>query len=157
MAIIIILLGLTAIAPEWLDLKDMIIAEHRPDKLDYPLKAPTHIVDQTRDYLINIATLIHQQIVGKNPEFNGWFSNLANGLWSIYATVLYVIFIVFSFLLFLAMNNGFKKIYKPITKLSKGLLYFITLIISFGSALFIWPFMGAIIMGIAKLFTGVLA
>ncbi|MCF6189658.1 MAG: hypothetical protein L3J51_04195 [Cocleimonas sp.] len=158
-AIIIILLGLTVIAPEWLELKDMMLSDHRvqnPSNEELGI-APSHIVDETKDYLANVGASLYQRVIGQEPNLNGWWSNLFNGIWHVYNVIKTLIFIIFTFLLFLAINDALKRIYKPVTKATKGIFYLITLIISFSSSLFVWPYLGAIIMSIAKLFSGVFA
>ena len=152
--VIIILLGLTAVAPEWLELKDMILSDFQT-KDNYQDQAPTHITDQTKDFLAhktnNAGAFLQQRIIGQAPNYTGWFSNISNGIWGIFAIFKLIIFAIFTFLLFLAMNDGLKRIYKPATILSKRIFYLTSLITSFGLTLFIWPYLGEIILSIGNI------
>lgn len=147
--LIIILLGLTAVFPEWLELKDMILAGY---KMRMILDEQDGIMQKARgdsDFFGSILSYIHQTILSEMPDKptrGAMFSGIFQLIWLFVAFVLYVIFLVF-FGLVISLNYTMieKKINiaaLPIagkTGLGVGLFVW-----SLALSLFIWPYFTAI-------------
>jgi hypothetical protein len=146
---IIILLGLTAVFPQWLDLKDMILAGY---KMRMILDEQEGIMQKARsnsDLFGSVLSYIHQTILGEMPDKptrGAMFSGIFQLIWLIATFVLYVIFLVY-FVLVISLNYTMvERVINiatlPVTgKIGVGVGLFIC---SLALSLFIWPYLTAI-------------
>lgn len=151
---IMVLLGLTIVFPQWLDLKDMIIAEYEPSLQQSRINVlNTFSLNITSLYEFPQAILssIHQTIISgifSKPETGSYFIFTLPVilLWYILVIILYVIFIALTtithILLWITIEQHTDrlKLFKK-SKKTTFALHLLIFVVSLSLLNFTWPFL----------------
>ncbi len=149
--ILIILLGLTAITPEWLDLKDMMIIDYRMrithslNQIQHSISSTLHIPESTLSIPENLFSSIHKTIlepIHPKPSFNGLLGNLGELIWRIMAFGIYVVFILGFLVVYWSSNKLFRMSIGSIKLAKKYIipLHLVIFVSSLSLSLVIWSY-----------------
>jgi len=154
--LLIIFLGLTAVFPEWLELKDMIVSQHRNEKIPEPDTALISIetINNVRSIPEKILSAINNRVIGTILPVDltgaGPAAIIFYALWLLLALVMYGLFFTLCLLIFLFIGDFVKKIFNTsIIFLEHHKI--IRLGLSTCLAAIIWPVLIDIIIMIFKL------
>ncbi len=147
--LVIILLGLTAVFPEWLDLKDMIFADYELRFKEAKMIGSEQKTEDIFDFLETIMPDIHQIILSEMPDRpTAWHALLGvfQLIWQIASFILHVFFLVFFILVFSLSYTVLEK------KINISVLSFTSklglgggiLVLSLALSLLVWPYITAI-------------
>lgn len=154
--LLMVIVGLTAFAPEWLDLKDVLIAEHSQKSTNYGSNSKPFI---SQDSINSIEGFIY----GINNTIKGMFSSINNIIvgtprpktigvpGAILLLLLWYGLVIFMYLCFLSLNFVVFLFTKTFTKKHTSVLVISTnhpkvyllvrLFLSFAISLIIWSFL----------------
>jgi len=158
--LLIILLGLTAVFPEWLELKDIIISQHRNEKISEPNTAlvSTETINNVRSIPRRILSSINNRIIGTISPVDfagaGPAAIIFYALWLLLALVMYVSFFTLCLLIFLFTGDFVRKKFNTsiiFLKKHPKIIPIIRLGLSICLAAIIWPALIDIIIMIFKL------
>lgn len=146
--LLMVLFGLTAVFPEWLDFKDMILANHQlaeNDSSNDSTLISIETINSIRNIPSSTLSFINHGIIGvilpvDFPSY-GIFAIIDYALWLLLALVMYALFFTLCLLIFLFTGYVIRKRFNVpiITLIYPKIILVIRLSLSVGFAFIVWP------------------
>ncbi len=142
--LLMVLFGLTAVFPEWLDFKDMIAADHRLATNDSTLIS-IETINSIRNIPSSTLSSVNYRIIGVilPVDLSGYgpLAIIAYALWLLLALVMYALFFTLCLLIFLFTGDVMQKRFNvPIITLTyPKIILVIRLSLSIVLAFIVWP------------------